>query len=58
MNCQIMFSGENKKNITNLSSAELTQSDKGYSLVRGLTRLNGFMKSMILHTFIMKISCF
>ena len=27
MYCQIMFSGKNKKNITNLSSAELTQRD-------------------------------
>ena len=25
MKCQILFSGENKKNITNLSSAELAQ---------------------------------
>ena len=26
MNCQILFSGKNKKNISNLSSAELAQS--------------------------------
>ena len=25
MKCQILFSGQNKKNITNLSSAELAQ---------------------------------
>ena len=29
MRCQILFSGKNKKNIANLSSAKLAKSDKG-----------------------------
>ena len=29
MKCQILFSGKNKKNIINLSSAEFAQSGKG-----------------------------
>ena len=55
MNCQSLFTGKNRKNIVNMSSAELAQCGKGYNIVVFFKLLFFVVLSKIFFCIIQKI---